>query len=383
MKVVFITSLTPSGHYSQYITSGLARQKNIDLTVYAGVHEKGKVAPGKYGTVKYVWKKSPSYISDILAELKKDKPDVVHVQQEFNMYGGPLTAALFPVFLMLLKINGFKVVVTIHAAVHKHQINAEFIRLFHKNSKLMKPVFLMAFFQYVYKGSSMFADRVFIHTHLKKKILTEDYGISPKKLIIVPIVIPEKPIRNGQKEKYFFYFGYMVRRKGLEYALEGFKKFTDSNPKSPYKLTLAGGVIKGQEKALDEIKDFIAQNGLKMKVIMKGFIEEKEQDALYNKAYAVIIPSRVTMGSSGPLFHAMSYGKCVIATREGYFIEDIKHLKSGMLTENNRWEKAFEYAVNHPEIIKSIEKNVTKRADSQSPVTVARVYAQHYASLTK
>jgi glycosyltransferase involved in cell wall biosynthesis len=87
------------------------------------------------------------------------------------------------------------------------------------------------------------------------------------------------------------------------------------------------------------------------------------------------------MGSSGPLFHAMSYGKCVIATREGYFKEDIIHLKTGILTDNTKWKNAFEFAVNHPKLIANIEKNVTKKARDQEPATVARRYVQVYNSL--
>lgn len=381
MKVVFITSMTPSGHYSQYITKGLHQQKDIDLIVYAGLHEAGKVDAKKYGTVKYVWKKSLTYISDILRELERDKPDIVHVQQEFNMYGGVLTGALFPLLILQIRMAGYKTVVTIHAAVHKHQVNDEFIHLFHKNSKIMRPFILKSFFQYVYMTTSWIADTMFVHTKLKQKILTEDYAVSPKKLTFMPIVIPDKKTNNVKKDKYFFYFGYMVRRKGLQHALEGFKKFIDSHPRSPFKLVLAGGVIKGQEKAFEEIKDFIALNRLEKYILMKGFIEEQEQDKLYNRAYAVIIPAKVSMGSSGPLFHAMSYGKCVIATREGYFKEDIIHLKTGILTDNTKWKNAFEFAVNHPKLIANIEKNVTKKARDQEPATVARRYVQVYNSL--
>lgn len=383
MKVVFISSMTPSGHYSQYITYGLNRQKNIDLIVYAGLHEKGRVDQKKYGQVKYVWHKGASYIRDILNELKKDRPDVVHIQQEFNMYGGTLTGAILPLLILLLRLNGFKTVVTIHAAVYKKQIDDEFIHLFHKNSKVMRPFILKSFFHYVFKISSVFANRVFIHTYRKLDILTHDYGVSKKKIDVVPIVIPSGKIKRYKKEPYFFYFGYMVRRKGLEYALEGFKKFVKKHPKTPYKLVMAGGVIKGQEKAFDEIKDFIKESGLSKKVEIKGFIEERDQDALYGRAYAVIIPARVSMGSSGPLFHAMSYGKCVIASREGYFLEDIKNLKSGILTENNKWDRAFEYAVSHKSVVSSVEKNIEKRAQAQSPDACARIYATHYESLFK
>jgi glycosyltransferase involved in cell wall biosynthesis len=162
--------------------------------------------------------------------------------------------------------------------------------------------------------------------------------------------------------------------------LEGFRKFIERNPSTAYKLVLAGGVIGGQEKALDEIMDMIRINGLQDKVVIKGFVVEADLDQLYWNAEAVIIPAKISMGSSGPLFHAVSYGKCVIASKVGHFLEDIDHMNNGVLTENHEWDNAFQMIADHPELVSKIELAVAEKAISRTPSIIALAHAQVYRS---
>jgi len=124
----------------------------------------------------------------------------------------------------------------------------------------------------------------------------------------------------------------------------------------------------------------ISSSGLQDKIVYKGFIEESEQDSLYEKAYCVIIPAVLSMGSSGPLYHANSYGKCIIATKIGHYLEDIDDGKTGILTDNSRWDEAFELVANNPHLVKKIEDNVYVKARSRSPLKTANQYLKIYAS---
>ena len=102
---------------------------------------------------------SPKYIFEILRQLRKDRPDIVHLQHEINMYGGVMTALLFPWLLLLLKIHRYKVVVTIHAAVNRDLIDKKFIYLFHKNPHFVRPFLLKSFFSYIFKTISFFFEQ--------------------------------------------------------------------------------------------------------------------------------------------------------------------------------------------------------------------------------
>jgi glycosyltransferase involved in cell wall biosynthesis len=379
MKVIFISSMLPSGHFSQILTGAIAKDKNIELIVYTDKNQKNKQIRG-CGTIKNVWEKNILYIVQIIRNILRDQPDVIHIQQEFNMYGSVITAALFPFLPFLLKLAHQKVVVTIHAAVYKRQVTPEFISLFtSRKSPYLNTVTLKLFFMYVYKLTSIFADRIICHTYLLKDILVQDYGVNPSKISVIPTPVPKNLQPSDKKSNYFFYFGYIVRRKGLEYILQGFKKFVAKHPH--YKLILAGGTIPGQEDAYREVIDLIKRLGIEDTVELKGFVEEKELRKLYTSAIAVLIPAKVSMGSSGPLYHAQSYGKCVLVSKVGHFLEDVTHLKDGMLVENDAWEQAMKYAIKHPGVIKNIERNVYAKAKQKNPFNIGQSHIKVYKEI--
>lgn len=328
-----------------------------------------------------MWSKSWKYIFEIISELEKDKPNVVHLQHEMNMYGGSFTALMFPLLLILLKILGYRVVVTVHAIVYKKQIDKDFIQTFHQESPFATPFVIKAIFTYIFGVMCNVADSLIVHCHMTKDILVADYFAPAGKFNVFPTAIPQKFNYKVKKGKYFFYFGYMARRKGLDHFLVGFKKYIDKNPKSNFRLIMAGGVIKGQEIANNEILDIVKKLKLEDYVEYRGFIDMKEQDDLYRGAYAVIIPAKISMGSSGPLFHANSYGKCILTSKVGYFLEDIDHKKTGLLVPNSKWDVAIEDIVKNPKLVKSIEKSVIEKAKSRSPRKTAARYLKLYESL--
>lgn len=380
MKIVYVSSILPSGHFAQYYTNALNQIKGIEVFVYTDKNLQN-LQVKNCGIIKLVWHKNFRFLVDILINVIKDKPHLIHIQQEFNMYGGIITVAFFPLLLLLLKLTGNKSVVTIHSAVFKHQVTKDFISLFtSKRSILLTPFTLKLFFYYTYWFTSLFADKIICHTNLLKNILVSDWSVDSKKVSVIPTGIPKKNIVSIPKEHYFFYFGYMVRRKGLEYALQGFQQFIKKNPS--YKLILAGGTIKGQEDAVQEIKQYISQLKLNRHIEIKGFVEESELDDLYSKSLAVIIPAKVSMGSSGPLYQAQSYGKCIVASSVGHFKEDIQHLYDGILVDNKKWEKAFEFVVKNPQIVGKIERNVKNKARNKSSLVIAQKHLKVYKTIT-
>ncbi|MBU0534998.1 glycosyltransferase family 4 protein [Patescibacteria group bacterium] len=380
LKVVFVSGMLPNGHYSQYITSGLALNPNIELVVYTDKRQENLDIAG-CGTIKPVWSKSWRFFFEILKQLRIDKPNIVHFQHELNMYGGQITAVMFPFLILTARIMGFKVVTTVHATVYKKQVNTKFIETFGYDPDKISPFLVKAFFSYVYFTVTNFSNFNIVHTNLTKQILTQDYGAPAKKIQVIPTAIPKRDMSNATNDHYFFYFGYMVRRKGLGFALEGFKKFSDKHPMSDFKFILAGGVIEGQEQAFEEIKEMVKKYRLENKVEIKGFIKQEMQDDLYTHASAVVIPAILSMGSSGPLFHSNSYHKCVLTSNIGHFLEDIDDNKTGILVENDKWDKAFEYIVDNPQLVAEIEKNVSIKAQSRTPQATAESYYSLYKTL--
>ncbi len=359
MRIVFISSLLPSGHFSEILCSSLQEHTDLDFAIYSD------------------WRKGPWYMVDILKQLKKDKPDIVHIQQELNMYGGGATILLFPILLLIMQLMNIRVITTIHAAVYKKEIDERFISLFlMKKPWYIKPIILKIFFHILFTLISRVSDSIVCHSNMMKDILTKDYGVQKEKIHMIRTIIPKRTLSKQKKGTYFLYFGYIVRRKGLEKLIDGFAKFHKKHP--DFKLVLAGGTIHGQEKAKDEIVSYVHSKQLDAHVVFTGFVDEDYIDELYKKAYAVVMPAYLSMGSSGPLYHAQSYGKCILASDVGHFKEDIQHEANGLLVDNDSWDAALTRVVKNTKLVASIKQGVRQRAEEKSPQIIAKQYEKLY-----
>jgi glycosyltransferase involved in cell wall biosynthesis len=361
MRIVFISSLLPSGHFSEILCSALQKYTDLDITIYSD------------------WRKGPWFMVDILKQLAKDRPNIVHIQQELNMYGGGVTILLFPILLLIIRLMKIRVITTIHAAVYKREIDERFISLFlMKKPWYIKPFILKVFFHILFISISRVSDSIVCHSNMMKDILTTDYGVQKEKVHMIRTIIPTRELLKIKKENYFLYFGYIVRRKGLEKLIDGFATFHTKYP--DFKLVLAGGTIQGQEKAKDEIKSYVHHKQLDEHVAFTGFVDKNHIDTLYKRAYAVVMPAYLSMGSSGPLYHAQSYGKCIIASDIGHFKEDIQHNINGLLVDNDKWDTALTRVVNNTKLVDTIEHGVKQKAKEKSPQVIAKQYEKLYTN---
>jgi glycosyltransferase involved in cell wall biosynthesis len=261
------------------------------------------------------------------------------------------------------------------------QIDDEFVFTFNQNPKIIKPILLKIFFQYLYVTICSFSDLCIVHTKTAKRVLMEYFPKGDKKINIIPTTIPSIVKTNLKKKKYFLYFGYIARRKGLESLIDGFKKYCQKNPKSKFQLLLAGGVISGQEDSLKELKKSISTSRVKNRIKYLGFLEKDKQSKLYEEAYGVVIPAKLSISTSGPLYHAFSHGKFVIATNIGHLKDEIKSEHNGYLISNNHWYQAFTKSINNPKWVARVERGAAETAMARSPLKSSKIYKMTYKTL--
>ncbi|MBD3331035.1 glycosyltransferase [Candidatus Peregrinibacteria bacterium] len=106
---------------------------------------------------------------------------------------------------------------------------------------------------------------------------------------------------------YFFFVGRLESKKNIENTIRAFKQFSEQHPN--YKFVLAGkrgNGIKRIVKAIHELK-------LTDKVIMPGYITEKEKAYLYKNCKAFIFPSFYE-GFGLPILEAFYFGKPVLTS---------------------------------------------------------------------
>src|SRR5207245_5141436 len=99
-----------------------------------------------------------------------------------------------------------------------------------------------------------------------------------------------------------------------------------------WKLVLAGGLSKSYYAPYRKrIMDTIATRGLIDKVMMTGFVPERDADALYRLCDFVVLPYTQVVGNASACNLAMGYGKPIIASNLSPFPEEIENLKHGIL----------------------------------------------------
>lgn len=377
LKVILVSSMQPYSNYSRNLAMGLAKE-DIELIVYAENIEKTKKIRD-CGVVKPLWRKGFLFYIDVFGELVKDRPDVIHLQQEFNMFGGAFLSTIFPLFLLLLKLFRAKKVVTVHAVVEKGLIDRKFVKFFKGDNSNTPPFILKIFFQYFYWFTALLSDRVIVHTKLLRRDLIKSYHVNPRKVGVIPVAAW---IRFDKRERkrgdYFYYFGYLVRRKGLKNVVDGFIKFIKETKNKDIKLFLGGGVIKGQEFARDEILELIKKHKLDNQIKYLGFLESDDVEKYLANSYACIVPGVFTIAASGPLSHIFGYGKCALTSNVGYLAEEVEDGVDGFLVDNDKWNEVFAKAVSNPGMIEKIERNVEKKARKRSNVEVAKMHLKVY-----
>ena len=119
-----------------------------------------------------VYNRGPLYVFQVFRELCRIKPNITHIQHEYFLYGGLLTAALFPLLVALSRLISSKVVVTIHGVIPLKLLNDDEFRKengIHGSALILKLGLLL-----VTKLIALFSSKVIVHEPFLKEYLVRD-----------------------------------------------------------------------------------------------------------------------------------------------------------------------------------------------------------------
>lgn len=292
-----------------------------------------------------VYDKRPIYVLQIFKELCKIKPNAVHIQHEYFLYGGLVTAVLFPLLVILSKLVSRKVVVTIHGVIPLKLLEDQ---EFKKENGIQGPSLILKLgLILVTKLMVLPSDKVIVHEQFLKKYLVEDYKENPRKIIVIPHGVEdleslpkdEAKKRLGLEGKTaLLYFGYLTGYKGIEELLEAYKEIAKKIPNTV--LIIAGGphprLVKERwyrewisslvKKALN-IQQEVGDNG---KIIFVGYVPEDKIPLYFSAADIVVLPYKARIAASGPEALAIAFERPVIV------IEGMTIVKSHVKTLINK-----------------------------------------------
>ncbi len=244
----------------------------------------------------------PGSYRSAAAFINESGADIVSVQHEFGIYGGPAGSHL----LELLRELRMPVVTTLHTVLREP--NAEQ--------------------RHVMKELLSRSTRVVVMTERGRSILQEVYQAPPARIDLIPHGIPDIPFVPPEQlknllglggRKVLLTFGLLSPNKGIELALQALPELVAQFPSLVY--IVLGATHPHELRARGDsfclgLKEFVREEGLEEHVIfLNRFVDLNELAEIIGAADLYVTPylgeAQIT---SGTLVYAFGAGKAVVST---------------------------------------------------------------------
>ncbi|MDD4286894.1 MAG: polysaccharide pyruvyl transferase family protein [Candidatus Peribacteraceae bacterium] len=256
----------------------------------------------------------------LLWKVRWSEFDVVHLQHETFLYGGPLSLFVLPLVVRWIR-HSVPIVVTLHHVVHPKKITKKFTDIY---CTRLPPLLIKCGYAFFYRFLGYAATHCIVHEDCDQSTLTEAYGIPARKISIIPHGSEDRIIENtaekkvlmeqfgipADAERIYGFLGYMDLSKGIDMLVN---EFLDHLALHPRDVLLIGGIpnphyVK-QRKLVEQLqflRDRTEHEG-HGRIIWRGEIPTNHTDAFYQLIDAIIIPYHSFNGGSAALARAISY----------------------------------------------------------------------------
>lgn len=234
--------------------------------------------------------------------LNKSTVDVVSLQHEYGIYGGPDGEYVLDFLERLEK----PVIATLHTVLFNPSPNQK--RIVQRIAELSSALVVMV--------------------KMGKQMLIDNYGISPQKIVVIPHGVPNVHRVNPNVVKkqlgigdriVISSFGLINRGKGLEYVIQAMPKIVEKHPSAVYLVlgeTHPGVRNHEGESYRNELLDTVAKLGMEKHVLFNNRYLALEELVNYLCATDVYITPYINKDqiTSGTLAYALGCGKAIVST---------------------------------------------------------------------
>lgn len=317
MKVAAVTTWPPHNDgvalYSAELYAHVAEL--VDVKVIANFAEQTGFCGDYCGAERIVarsWKRgSFTYPLRIFREVLKEKPNIVHLQHGWLLYGNVVASSFILILLFLLRLRRIPCVVTMHTVIRK----GAYLRRSSIVNLLARAVIF-----FTSRFIVRFSDRVVVLNFLMEKVLQEDYGLrGENKIVVIPHgvrgVFGKSMIRGEGGKLWVLSLGFVRESKGIETLFKAFEEFVGRCPDA--NLVVVGGRhVHDKGDYVDYFKRLVPTNLLRH-VFFTDFVDEERLDRLIAKSDVVVLLSldRFYVEVSGALARVAGYGKPVVCSR--------------------------------------------------------------------
>lgn len=297
------------------------KKRGLAITVLA---EKLSDKPLEYKEdgilIKRIWQRNsllafPLLLWEILSNHRATEN--ILIEFEHAMFGEMLYLTPLPLFLLLLKILGKKVIFVSHQVIADISEIAPHINI--APGSLRTDIFnalIKLFYVFILRLSS----KVIVSDEaLKERLL----GLGDSnKISVIPHGVEQfqnlptkkearKQLEIAQNHFVVLSFGYLAWYKGTDWLVETFGALKHQKIKTRIRLVLAGGPNPNHLEK-NYYKKYVAniqRECRKTGILLTGFIPEDQIPLYFQACDLVILPYRTLISSSGPLSLAFSFQK--------------------------------------------------------------------------
>lgn len=383
-KVCIVSTTPPDGGGVSTYTKNLVASFNLSnfhLTILSQKNKNEKSETDQFSDkIKIVncWNEGILYPFQIFKAVCRNKPQIVHVQHEYFIFGRAFSAAIFPLVIFLNKFLRLKTIVTLHGIVNPVEIrDPELGSLGNENLQGM-PIWLSQMgLLVITRLITDNSDKIIVMNNAHKNVLIQQYRCSPEKIILIPHGIPEsKPIaeeiakkRLGfDGSKVVLYFGYITKYKGIDILVKAFKNIQDPNC-----ILVIGGAAHPRLKNDPDYKKFwdsiMGEISRDNRIKFVGFIPDDLLSTYISASDVVVFPYVASFSTGGPMNITVGHHKPVIASKVSSFSDILPSsavFKTGSIPDLSRiLQKALNDALFNLELSESMKSIAAERSWTQ------------------
>ncbi len=328
MHICFISTYFPQpcgiASYVHYLTESLHFSDPL-LQISILAEKPAYESTSRLFHVSGIFDRAADYPEQILPQVKRIAPDIVHIQHEYGIFG--VDDRFFRLLSQLRDLK-IRTVVTLHTVHTRLSLDAGCAAPHLRH--LLKKVNIEEYQRRI----GELVDLVIVHQENTIRQVLLRQGLSPDRVITVPhgtriletVDVPKAKAMFGigPATPFIVAFGYLEESKNLLLLIEAFHRLKKHMPAA--KLWLGGYVRFPTTKALryrDRCLRRIEAYGLRNDIIFSDSLlpEEKVPTLLSAADVACFVYDEDTHSSSGALHLAMGLGKAVVAARIPKFQE--------------------------------------------------------------
>jgi len=401
LRVALVSKFPPSsGGESEYFYNLAKSVSNISHAVaVANLEQRAKTleSSGRLRMLR-VWQTNHlSYPFRILKACVGLRPNLIHLNHEYLLYGRPAYGALFPFLLILLRLTRAPVVVTMHSVIPREALAKDFFKRYSwQRFSALKSLLLYAWTKLIL----ILATHIIVLSEASRNCLVRQYGCPSGKISTVAHGVSNLPLLSKQQARHLLDLedrpiilnvGFLHEKKGIEYLVRAMSTVLKENPKAL--LVVAGGPhasyagnIRFQEYVA-RLRQLVSSLDIRDSVILRTQTVPVELVPIYlASADVVVLPYLEHFGASGVLAHAIAAGKPVVATRVNPFFESLQDGVNALLVNpgnENELAGAILKLINDSGFGEYLAKNLRNSAANLGWGNVANLHLKIYSDLAK